>query len=188
MSIVFLCGSSAYREEFERVARELALDDRSALVPVWPAAETGPADQLRLRDLRLRQLDLCDEVFVVNPGDDVDPDTYEEVLYAIAKHKPVRFTVPSRHGNTFRTAAHVALADAPRPGSRWRHYAGGEYTVLVCSIAEDTLEPLVTYGGATDGFAVTRKLSVWREEVDVGAVNLVPRFSPLPDDDDTAEA
>lgn len=80
------------------------------------------------------------------------------------------------------------LEGAPPRGSRWRHYKGGFYRVITCSIEEDTLEPLVTYRSEEKGGVWTRTLENWLEEVtvDVGATDparvgkKVPRFVPVP--------
>ena len=69
----------------------------------------------------------------------------------------------------------------PAPGSIWRHYKGDLYAVVCCSVAEDTLEPLVTYCGNA-GVNFTRTLADWREIVKAdgpdGATYVGPRFRP----------
>lgn len=67
------------------------------------------------------------------------------------------------------------LISAPQPGSRWRHYKGGEYEVLTCSIKEDTLEPLVTYKSLLRGYIWTRTLDNWICRVKNG----VSRFTEI---------
>lgn len=70
------------------------------------------------------------------------------------------------------------LSDAPRVGSYWRHYKGGEYRVVATCIKEDTHEPLVVYRSLAHGTVWARTLSNWRETVDVNGQN-VPRFSEM---------
>lgn len=77
--------------------------------------------------------------------------------------------------------AQHALAATPahgdlKPGTLFRHYKGGLYEVVCVSVAEDTLESLVTYRSLEHGYLWTRTLRNWSETV-CGQ----PRFSPLPD-------
>lgn len=73
-------------------------------------------------------------------------------------------------------SAHEALRDAPRPGTLYRHYKGGLYSIVACSIREDTLEPLVTYRSVERGTAWTRTLANFTEAVVVEGGPLRRRF------------
>jgi hypothetical protein len=50
------------------------------------------------------------------------------------------------------------------PGSIWRHYKGGVYTIVCTSLCSETLMKLVTY---KDGYKTwTRPLSMWFDIVE----------------------
>lgn len=66
------------------------------------------------------------------------------------------------------------LPSPPLPGTRWRHFKGGVYEVLVVAIAEASLEPQVVYKSLQTDDYWTRPLRVWVEEVSPG----LPRFTP----------
>ena len=73
-----------------------------------------------------------------------------------------------------------ALKKCPLQGEIFRHYKGGVYEVVGCSMLEDGLEPLVLYRRKTDYGATTwaRKLSSWAEIVKIPAQR-VPRFTKI---------
>jgi hypothetical protein len=50
-------------------------------------------------------------------------------------------------------------------GRVYEHWKGGLYVITALSVAEDTLEPLVTYRSNTKGTESTRRLSVFVEEL-----------------------
>lgn len=74
----------------------------------------------------------------------------------------------------FKVRAQQLLADAPPVGSTWRHYNGGLYEVLLITIDEATLAPLVHYRSLTYGSRMTRTLANWHEDVPGHG----PRFRP----------
>lgn len=69
-------------------------------------------------------------------------------------------------------------AAAPTPGSRYRHYKGGEYEVVSCAIKEDTLELLVIYKSLAKGTLWARTLVDWNAEITVDG-RRVKRFEHL---------
>lgn len=99
-TIVTLCGSTRFRDEFARVNRELTLQGHMVLAPGVFGHSGDPFtedDKVRLDALHLRKIDLCDEIFVVNPRVDGWPGGYygdstrREIGYATAKGKTVRY-------------------------------------------------------------------------------------------------
>ena len=53
------------------------------------------------------------------------------------------------------------------PGSRWKHYAGGEYEVICVGLAEsDFTTQMVVYKSRNDGGIWVRPVSSWLETVD----------------------
>jgi hypothetical protein len=67
-------------------------------------------------------------------------------------------------------------AAQPLAGTRWRHFKGGLYEVVLIARAEASLEPQVVYRSLQTDDYWTRPLSVWLDEVSPG----VPRFKPDP--------
>lgn len=65
----------------------------------------------------------------------------------------------------------------PTPGSRFRHYKGGEYEVVANALEEATLNHLVVYR-APKGTVWTRPIDDWNAMVDVDS-KPVQRFTPL---------
>ena len=47
------------------------------------------------------------------------------------------------------------MESGPKPGSRWRHYKGGIYTIVCTAIDEETTSPRVVYK-AEDGIIWSR--------------------------------
>ncbi|MGW1507130.1 hypothetical protein ACWCQW_53690 [Streptomyces mirabilis] len=98
-----LCGSTKYWDQFaeanlyETAAGRIVLAPGCNLKkphPLW--ADPAQADRLKtvLDDLHLRKIDLADEVLVVNPNEYIGASTRNEIEYARACGKPVRYTHP----------------------------------------------------------------------------------------------
>lgn len=67
--------------------------------------------------------------------------------------------------------------NGPKPGSKFRHYKGGEYEVLANALEEATLHHLVVYR-APKGTVWTRPIDDWNAIVDVDGV-ATRRFTPI---------
>ncbi len=65
----------------------------------------------------------------------------------------------------------------PTPGSRFRHYKGGEYEVLANALEEATLAHLVVYR-APKGTVWTRPIDDWNATLEVDG-HTVRRFTPI---------
>jgi hypothetical protein len=72
--------------------------------------------------------------------------------------------------------AQQQAAGGPQPGEVYRHYKGGEYTVVARAVMEETLRPLVVYRSHQKGTTWARTLDNWGETVEVSGVGGVPRF------------
>jgi len=69
-----------------------------------------------------------------------------------------------------------ARHDGPRPGSLWRHYAGGVYEVMGACLRESDVAPCVLYHRSDrPGPTWCRPLSEWQAMVEVDGRS-VPRF------------
>ena len=85
--VVTLCGSTRFKEAFERENRRLTLEGYIVLAPgVFGHAEgSGPLsdeEKRMLDNMHLRKIDLSDEVFVINFGGYIGESTRAEIEYA----------------------------------------------------------------------------------------------------------
>ena len=112
-TVVCLCGSTRFREAFERVACDETLAGRIVLtVNDFDTARRQPvghhpptAEKAALDELHLRKIDLADEVLILNVGGYIGESTRRELAYARSRSKIVRFLEPEA----------TALPDAPAP-------------------------------------------------------------------------
>ncbi len=70
--------------------------------------------------------------------------------------------------------AQAALAEGPQVGERYRYFTGGEVEVVCRSVAEASLEQIVTYRDAK-GHVWSRLLSRWLRPIDSGQ----PRYTRI---------
>jgi hypothetical protein len=101
--IVCLCGSTRFWREYMDVAGAEALANHIVLSvgffvnngsgAPWLDAHKGiTADQkAALDELHLRKIDLADEVLILNVNGYVGESTRNEIAYALAHKKPVRY-------------------------------------------------------------------------------------------------
>jgi nucleoside 2-deoxyribosyltransferase len=100
--IVCLCGSTRFRKAWTRAHREESLAGKIVLgVGVMLHAGDDPIRQdceakRRLDELHFRKIELADEVFVLNVEGYVGHSTANELAYARALGKPVRFLEPEK--------------------------------------------------------------------------------------------
>jgi hypothetical protein len=101
-TIICLCGSTRFRDDFARVNRELTLAGAIVVAPGVFGHSGDPFtedDKQRLDALHKRKIDLADEVFVINPASPEHPHGYigdstrSEIAYAEKLGKPVRYLV-----------------------------------------------------------------------------------------------
>ena len=67
--------------------------------------------------------------------------------------------------------------NGPKPGSRFRHYKGGEYEVLANALEEATLAHVVIYR-SPKGTVWTRPIDDWNAVLKTDGT-LVRRFTPI---------
>jgi len=85
--VITLCGSTKFKEAFERENRRLTLEGYIVLAPgVFGHAEgsepVSDEDKRMLDNMHLRKIDLSDEVFVINVGGYIGNSTRSEIEYA----------------------------------------------------------------------------------------------------------
>lgn len=93
--VVCLCGSTRFKEQYERVMRDKTLAGKIVL----SCGLFNHADNLRLANdikafldnLHLRKIDLADEVFVIDVDRYIGESTQKEIEYAQAQGKSVHY-------------------------------------------------------------------------------------------------
>ncbi len=104
VKIVCICGSTRFIEEMAVAAWEMEKQGILVIGPhLLPANYPGvqrdhqaEAEGVRevLDELHLRKIDLCDEIYVVDPGGYIGTSTKNELEYARKQGKPIRYMVP----------------------------------------------------------------------------------------------
>ena len=94
-TIVCLCGSTRFVEEFRYVDRRETLAGKIVLAPGCfqgdAVLEVLPGMKQRLDELHLHKIDLADEILVVNVGGYIGESTRREIAYARQQGKRVRW-------------------------------------------------------------------------------------------------
>ncbi len=92
--IITLCGSTKFKDGFERENERLTLEGSLSIsVGVFQAPEEQKA---LLDEIHLRKIDLADAIHVINKGGYINPDrsTAKEIQYAIDHGKEVTYMEP----------------------------------------------------------------------------------------------
>ncbi len=93
--IVCLCGSTKFRQAYEKAAKEETLDGKMVLSVGWYAHHdnTNPTSEQKmgLDKLHMRKIELADEVLILNVGGYIGDSTRNELEYAKKLGKRVRF-------------------------------------------------------------------------------------------------
>lgn len=94
-TVVTLCGSTKFRETFERVQREETLAGRIVLSVGMYGHQEGldmaGAVKAMLDDLHLKKIDRSDEIYVLNCNGYLGESTRREIAYARATGKAIRW-------------------------------------------------------------------------------------------------
>ena len=95
-TVITLCGSMRFREEFERLDAELTLAGHVVLTPTVldPATELDAAERARLARVHLQRIAMSDEVLIVNVGDYVGESTRREIKHARSRGVAVSYLEP----------------------------------------------------------------------------------------------
>jgi hypothetical protein len=93
--IVCLCGSTRFKDAYEKAMRDETLEGKIVLtVGLFGHQEgldmEGPVKTM-LDDLHLRKIDLADEVLFLNVGGYIGSSTKKELEYAVAHGKIIRY-------------------------------------------------------------------------------------------------
>lgn len=95
-TVITLCGSMRFHEEFARLDAELTLAGHVVLAPAAldPSKELSVDELTRLGRVHLAKVAMADEVLVVNVGGYVGESTRREIEHARSHGIPVRFLEP----------------------------------------------------------------------------------------------
>ncbi len=92
--VITLCGSTRFKEDFERVNRELTLQG-NIVISVGCFGHSGDifseADKIMLDDIHKRKIDMADAIYVINKGGYIGSSTKNEIQYAYEHGKDVIF-------------------------------------------------------------------------------------------------
>ena len=102
-SVVTLCGSTRFKDEFIKVQKRLTLEGNTVISvglfghsgdsEVWENMDEGTLTKTKemLDDMHKRKIDMADEIFVINVGGYIGDSTRSEIDYAIKHGKKVRY-------------------------------------------------------------------------------------------------
>ena len=92
--VITLCGSTRFKEDFERVNRELTLLG-NIVISVGAFGHAGDTfteeQKIMLDDIHKRKIDMADAIYVINKDGYIGSSTRSEIQYAIAHGKQVIF-------------------------------------------------------------------------------------------------
>lgn len=92
--IITLCGSTRFKEDFERVNKELTLAG-NIVISVGCFGHAGDVftdqQKIMLDDIHKRKIDMADAIYVINKGGYIGQSTKSEILYALGHNKQLYF-------------------------------------------------------------------------------------------------
>lgn len=92
--VITLCGSTKFKEDFERVNRELTLAG-NIVISVGCFGHSGDVfsdeQKIMLDDIHKRKIDMADAIYVINKDGYIGSSTRSEINYAIRTGKQVIF-------------------------------------------------------------------------------------------------
>lgn len=95
---ICICGSTKHKDKIQEVQKELTLKGYIVLGMHLFSQDEGlelTKDQINmLKEKHKLKIDLCDAIYVVNPGGYVGSSTKEEIAYAISKAKKIMSLEP----------------------------------------------------------------------------------------------
>ena len=93
--IVTICGSSKFKDEIMKMARDFTLQGHIVLMPcVFEHAdneELTPEDKMRLDNLHREKINMSDAIFVVNKDQYIGESTFGEIDWADRMQKKIYF-------------------------------------------------------------------------------------------------
>ena len=91
-NVITLCGSTRFKEDFERVNRELTLAG-NIVISVGCFGHAGDTftdeEKVMLDDIHKRKIDMADAIYVINKNGYIGESTKSEIKYALEHGKQV---------------------------------------------------------------------------------------------------
>ena len=90
--VITLCGSTRFKEDFERVNRELTLAGNIVISVgcFGHAGDTFTEEQkVMLDDIHKRKIDMADAIYVINKDGYIGASTRSEIQYALRTGKQI---------------------------------------------------------------------------------------------------
>lgn len=100
-TVVCLCGSTKFRDQFMRANYEETMSGRIVLsvgffMHAQGAVQINSEQKADLDRLHLDKIDMADEVLAINVGDYIGTSTKRELWYALMRQKRIRMYEPTR--------------------------------------------------------------------------------------------
>lgn len=93
-NVITLCGSTRFKEDFERINKELTLQG-NIVISVGCFGHAGDIfteeQKIILDDIHKRKIDMADSIYVINKDGYIGDSTRSEIEYAEAHGKIVRY-------------------------------------------------------------------------------------------------
>ena len=90
--VITLCGSTRFKEDFERVNRELTLAG-NIVISVGCFGHAGDVfteeQKIMLDDIHKRKIDMADAIYVINKDGYIGSSTKSEIKYALERGKQI---------------------------------------------------------------------------------------------------
>ena len=90
--VITLCGSTRFKEDFERVNRELTLLG-NIVISVGAFGHAGDTfteeQKVMLDDIHKRKIDMADAIYVINRDGYIGESTKSEIAYAVRMGKQI---------------------------------------------------------------------------------------------------
>jgi len=90
--VITLCGSTRFKEDFERVNRELTLAG-NIVISVGCFGHSGDVfsdeQKIMLDDIHKRKIDMADAIYVINKDGYIGSSTKSEIQYALRTGKQI---------------------------------------------------------------------------------------------------
>ena len=90
--VITLCGSTRFKEDFERVNRELTLLG-NIVISVGAFGHAGDTfteeQKVMLDDIHKRKIDMADAIYVINKNGYIGSSTRSEIQYALRLGKQI---------------------------------------------------------------------------------------------------
>lgn len=90
--VIALCGSTRFKEDFERVNRELTLMG-NIVISVGAFGHSGDTftdeQKVMLDDIHKRKIDMADAIYVINKDGYIGSSTRSEIQYALRTGKQI---------------------------------------------------------------------------------------------------